>query len=142
MVERELDKLAKSINNSFEVNIFQNTRKRAVVDARSLFCYIAYNTYKLTYHAIADYFRRNGKPYDHSTAVHAINQYEIVLKYNPRAEYIMSEILKDTNKDAHTKFLVEEILMNADQEVKDKISKYLNGVYAQTLKQEKSPTSY
>lgn len=142
MKENELDKLANSINQHFELNIFANNRRRDTVDARSLFCYVAYNTYNLTFQAIANYFKRKGKPYDHSTAVHAINQFETVIKFNPRAEYVMGQILRETDKDAHTKFLFDEVLKNSDESVKDKVAKYLNGIYAQSLEQEKSPTSY
>jgi chromosomal replication initiation ATPase DnaA len=75
-----LDKIAKRINEEFNVNIFKHTRSRNVVDARSVFCYIVRNEYSLSLHAIADYFIKNGKPYDHSTAVHSIKNYEIVKK--------------------------------------------------------------
>ena len=75
-----LNKLAKRINEEFGVNIFKNTRKREVVDARSVFCYIARDKYSMSLEAIAEYFRRNGKPYDHSTAVHAINMFEAIFE--------------------------------------------------------------
>jgi chromosomal replication initiation ATPase DnaA len=76
-----LDKLAQRINEEFNVNIFKHTRSRNVVDARSVFCYIVRTEYSLSLHAIADYFTvKNGKPYDHSTAVHSIKNYEIVKK--------------------------------------------------------------
>lgn len=142
MKETELDKLAKSINEHFELNIFANNRKRDTVDARSLFCYVAYHTYNFTFQGIANYFRRKGKPYDHSTAVHAINQFETVMKFNPRAEYVMGQILKETDKDAHIKYLFEDVLKNSDEQVKDRIAKYLNGIYADSIEQEKSPTGY
>lgn len=135
----ELDKIAQKINKEFEVNIFKHTRARNVVDARSVFCYIARDKYNLSLQAIADYFRRNGKPYDHSTAVHAIKQFETVMKFNPRAEYVLSEILKETDKDTHSKFLLEEILAMADEKSKTRINKILNQVYTKKLEQKKSP---
>jgi hypothetical protein len=142
MIETQLDKLAKTISKHFEVDIFKNTRKRDVVDARYLFCYVAYNTYRLTYHAVAEYFRRNGKPFDHSTAVYGINQYEVIMFNNPKAKLVMSEILKEIDKDAHTEFLMKSVLQDADQKVKDEVSKYLNTVYTSSIEQKKSPVSY
>jgi hypothetical protein len=142
MIETQLDKLAKVINRHFEVNIFTNTRKRDVVDARYLFCYVAYNTYRLTYHAVAEYFRRNGKPFDHSTAVYGINQFEVIMINNPKAKLVMSEILKEIDTDAHTEFLMKSVLEDADQSIKDEVTKYLNTVYTSTILQKKSPVSY
>ena len=134
----ELDRIADKINQEFQVNIFKHTRARDVVDARSIFCYIARDRYNMSLNNIADYFRRNGKPYDHSTAVHAIKQFETVIKFNPRAEYVMSIILKDTDEDAHSKFLVEEILTKADKETKKRVNRILNTVYNRTLEQKKA----
>jgi len=134
-----LNKLAKRINEEFGVNIFKNTRKREVVDARSVFCYIARDKYSMSLEAIAEYFRRNGKPYDHSTAVHAINMFEVVRKFNPRAENIINDILKDTDQDAHAKFLIDEIIEKADDHDKTRIVKILNQVYINTLEKQRSP---
>ena len=133
-----LDKLANKINEEFEVNIFKHTRSRKVVDARSVFCYIVRNEYSLSLHAIADYFVKNGKPYDHSTAVHSIKNFEIVKKYDRRVEQVVAEILKDTDQDAHTKYLVNEILDKADQKTKTRTNRILSTVYTSTLKQKKS----
>lgn len=134
----ELDRIANKINQEFEVNIFKHTRARDVVDARSVFCYIARDRYNMSLNNIADYFRRNGKPYDHSTAVHAIKQFETVIKFNPRAEYVMAKILKDTDQDAHSKFLIDEILTKADNDTKQRINRILNTVYTKTIEQKKA----
>jgi hypothetical protein len=130
-----LDKLAQRINEEFNVNIFKHTRSRNVVDARSVFCYIVRTEYSLSLHAIADYFVKNGKPYDHSTAVHSIKNFEIVRKYDKRVEQVVAAILKDTDQDAHTKYLVNEILDKADQKTKTRTNRILSTVYTSTLKQ-------
>jgi 6-phosphogluconate dehydrogenase len=106
-----------------------------VVDARSVFCYIVRTEYSLSLHAIADYFVKNGKPYDHSTAVHSIKNFEIVRKYDKRVEQVVAAILKDTDQDAHTKYLVNEILDKADQKTKTRTNRILSTVYTSTLKQ-------
>jgi hypothetical protein len=130
-----LDKIAQRINEEFNVNIFKHTRSRNVVDARSVFCYIVRNEYSLSLHSIADYFVKNGKPYDHSTAVHSIKNFEIVRKYDRRVEQVVAEILKDTDQDAHTKYLVNEILDKADKATKTRTNRMLSTVYTSTLKQ-------
>ena len=133
-----LDKLAKRINEEFNVNIFKHTRARNVVDARSVFCYIVRTEYNLSLHAIAEYFIKNGKPYDHSTAVHSIKNYEIVKKYDRRAEQIVENILKDTDQDAHTKYLLNEILETTDKRTKTRINRILSKVYTSNLEQKKA----
>jgi chromosomal replication initiation ATPase DnaA len=133
-----LDKIAQRINEEFNVNIFKHTRSRNVVDARSVFCYIVRNEYNLSLHAIADYFIKNGKPYDHSTAVHSIKNFEIVRKYDKRVEQVVAAILKDTDQDAHTKYLLNEILEKADKATKTKTNRMLSTVYTSTLEQQKA----
>lgn len=139
MKDSALNKLAKKINKEFDINIFANTRKREVVDGRSVFCYIAKHTYGMSLHSIAEYFKRNGKPYDHSTAVHAIKMFETVVKFNPRARNILNEVLKDTDQNAHAKFLVDEILVKADPRTKSRVIKVLNIAYTNSLEQQKAP---
>lgn len=133
-----LDKLAKRINEEFNVNIFKHTRARNVVDARSVFCYIVRTEYNLSLHAIAEFFIKNGKPYDHSTAVHSIKNYEIVKKYDRRAEQVVENILKDTDQDAHTKYLLNEILETTDKQTKTRINRILSKVYTSNLEQKKA----
>jgi hypothetical protein len=133
-----LDKIAQRINEEFNVNIFKHTRSRNVVDARSVFCYIVRNEYNLSLHSIADYFIKNGKPYDHSTAVHSIKNFEIVRKYDKRVEQVVAAILKDTDQDAHTKYLLNEILEKADKATKTKTNRMLSTVYTSTLEQQKA----
>lgn len=134
-----LDKLSQRINEEFGVNIFKNTRKREVVDARSVFCHIARNNYNMGLEAIAEYFERNGKPYDHSTAVHAIKMFDVVRRFNPRAENIINEVLKDTDQDAHAKYLIEEILEKADDHDKSRIVKILNSAHTRMMQKQKAP---
>jgi hypothetical protein len=134
-----LDKLSQRINEEFGVNIFKNTRKREVVDARSVFCHIARHNYNMGLEAIAEYFERNGKPYDHSTAVHAIKMFDVVRRFNPRAEQIVNEVLKDTDQDAYAKYLIEEIVDIADEHDKARIVKILNSVYTRSLEKKKAP---
>ena len=133
-----LDKLAQRINEEFNVNIFKHTRSRNVVDARSVFCYIVRSEYSLSLHSIADYFIKNGKPYDHSTAVHSIKNFEIVRKYDKRVEQVVAAILKDTDQDAHTKYLLNEILTTTDKQTKTRINRILSTVYTSNLEQKKA----
>jgi Trp operon repressor len=133
-----LDKIAQRINEEFNVNIFKHTRSRNVVDARSVFCYIVRNEYSLSLHSIADYFIKNGKPYDHSTAVHSIKNFEIVRKYDKRVEQVVAAILKDTDQDAHTKYLLNEILTTTDKQTKTRINRILSTVYTSNLEQKKA----
>ena len=74
---KNLNKIAKKINNIANLNIFENCRRISHIEARSLFCYIAYKYNNLTYHEIAAYLKSKGKSSDHSTVLYAVKQFEI-----------------------------------------------------------------
>jgi hypothetical protein len=46
--------IANEIKDTLKVNVFENSRKRPIIDARSLFCYILRKDFNLTLHSIAD----------------------------------------------------------------------------------------
>ena len=80
---KSLDKIAKELNALAGIDIFKNTRRREYIEARSLFCLIAYKYYKLTYAQIASYLRKAGKTSDHSTILHAHKSFDMYQRYAP-----------------------------------------------------------
>ena len=54
---RNLEILGKRLNRLSNLDIYQNSRKREYIEARSVFCVIAYKYYNYTYAQIAAYFR-------------------------------------------------------------------------------------
>jgi len=98
----EIDYIAALLKNMSGINVFENTRKRYIVEARALFVYILRDVHGLTYYQIRDYFRTKGKAFDHSTALHAYNNYPMYCKYNPKLN-IWFETLLDTSNDSQAK---------------------------------------
>ena len=42
----------------------------------------------MTYETIKEFFKNNGKPYDHATALHAYKNYEMYCKHNKNLELL------------------------------------------------------
>ena len=58
---RNLEILGKRLNRLSNLNIYENSRKREYIEARSVFCVIAYKYYDYTYAQIAGYLRSKGR---------------------------------------------------------------------------------
>lgn len=76
MKEKKISQISEIINTTLNVNIFENSRKRQVVDARSLFCYILRKDLNYTLHQVKDYFNENGKIITHCTVFHSVKLFE------------------------------------------------------------------
>ena len=72
--------IALQIKNLINVNVFDQSRKQNVVDARSLYCYILRKDYNFTLYEVRDIFRNNGKSFDHSSVHHNVLLFEEVRK--------------------------------------------------------------
>jgi len=72
-----LNTLARKVNAIAKVDIFKNCRKTNHIEARSLFCFIAYTYNNLTYHEIASFLKSKGKSSDHSTVLFAVKKFKI-----------------------------------------------------------------
>lgn len=103
--------IANEIKDVLKVNVFENSRKRSIVDARSLFCYILRKDFNLTLHSIANIYKSNRKNYDHATVIHSVNNYEIACRDDYRLEEIRNKVLKLTNPQA--------ILLNRIRDIYD-----------------------
>jgi hypothetical protein len=76
-------RLADTVCRLTGVNVFENSRKREIVEARGLLNWIYRRVCGLTYNAITRIYKSQGKNYDHTTALHSIKNYEMYEKYNP-----------------------------------------------------------
>jgi len=92
--------IANEIKDKLGVNIYENSRKRPIIDARSLFCYILRKDFNLTLHSIADIYKSKGKNYDHATVIHSVNNYDLACRDDKRLEEIRAKVLKTTNPQA------------------------------------------
>jgi len=103
--------ISDEIQNKLGVNIFEQTRRQDVVDARSLFCHILRKDYNLTLHKIAEVFNINGKSFSHCSVIHNLSIYDVASGIDKRLEEIRYSILKTTNPKA--------VLMNRLRDVYD-----------------------
>lgn len=103
--------ISEIINNSLKLNIFENTRKREVVDARSLYCYILRKDLNYTLYQVRDTFRAQGKNYDHATVMHNVKIYEVVLINNPSYKELRELILNEV--------CYKTVILNKIEQIKD-----------------------
>ena len=64
------------------INIYDASRKRDVIEFRSLFCYLLRNRLNMKWISIAAFLRSKGKPFDHATVMHSVKMYPIYKGYN------------------------------------------------------------
>ena len=83
--------IADKIKKMSGINIFENTRKRPVVEMRSLLCYLLREKLGMRWTNIALFFRSQGKPLNHATVIHSKRLYKLYKKTNKRLEEIEKE---------------------------------------------------
>ena len=81
------------------VNIFNNTRKQEFVQLRALACYMFREKMNMRWRNISEFFEKNGKYLDHSTAIHLVNMYPIYAKHKPELKEIESCFVFDDNEN-------------------------------------------
>lgn len=86
LIEREIKK-------ELNINIYEDSRKRPVVTARTLFIYILRKDWNFTLYKILEIFKQNGKDFTHATLIHNIKLYEITKNEEPKLEEIRGVIL-------------------------------------------------
>tara|TARA_R110002167_G_scaffold92155_1_gene247587 strand:- start:2797 stop:3360 length:564 start_codon:yes stop_codon:yes gene_type:complete len=84
MVIKDIEKLGGKLNELLECNIFENTRKSKYVEGRSLLVYLLRDKLKMRWIHIAEYFKKNGKNFDHSTAIHLFKMYPVYRHHNKK----------------------------------------------------------
>ena len=82
MASTDIDLVAKLVIDLTKQDIFKNTRKRAYIEARSIFYVIMKKEYNATYEMIGEYMRGNGKNVTHATMIHAVNSFKDYAAFN------------------------------------------------------------
>lgn len=86
---------AREFKKEWNINIFDDTRKREVVTARALHVYCCRKILKWTLYQIKDFYNTNGKKsYDHATVLHALRMFDIYCKYDPHLLEMFGKIAK------------------------------------------------
>lgn len=101
------------------INVFENTRKREVVETRSLLVYILREVENMSLFSIRDFFRANGKEYDHSTVLHAQKSYAMYSKYNKKLQEYFDLFLQKSDSINSKKLLAKELINSSDPAVSE-----------------------
>ena len=120
------DKIAKEINKIAKVDVFQNTRKKEVVEARSLLSFILYKYEKITLQEIGNLFKQKGRSGNHTTVLHSIKSFEKNNKYNNRIQRWLLKITRQLRDiDAKREFIKHKVNFLKNKDV-DKIAKQVD----------------
>ncbi len=89
---KEANQIAEYLTDISGVNVFENSRKRANVEVRSLLTFILRNQFNMSYHGIKRFYESNDKDYDHATAIHSLKTFEVNRRYNPKLDEWLNDI--------------------------------------------------
>ena len=107
-------RMARTLKNLTGVNVFENSRRTDIIEIRSLLVYILREVENMTYYSIRDFFIANGKAYDHTTAMHAYNNYLMFEEYNPNLKEHFNTVVEN-NKTANSKKLVAKSIIDKQE---------------------------
>ena len=101
-IARELEELS-------GLSPFRHTRQRAYIDVRATLTFLLYNNLNFTLAELSRFYKSNGKPYDHATALHALKNFETYRRYNKNIDKWL-DTFQDTNQ--HTRLQKSMIRQN------------------------------
>jgi hypothetical protein len=124
-------KVADRIKEITGVNIFENKRTLQIVDARSTACYIYNKYYNGSLHDIANFFKENGKHYDHSSVYYNIQLFEEVRQRRKDIDKNLGYLVGSIDISTQLNIVIDTILSNEDKEriiniVNRLVNKYQN----------------
>ncbi len=117
-------RIAESVCKVTGVNVFENTRKREVVEARAMLNYIYRRVCGLTYYAIKRIYLGQGKSMHHATILHSVKNYEMYEKYNPSLLEMRMLVLssdRSTATDPLRKEFIRENIKHMDSEIVENV---------------------
>tara|TARA_R100001530_G_scaffold64556_1_gene46336 strand:+ start:472 stop:900 length:429 start_codon:yes stop_codon:yes gene_type:complete len=91
---KQANNIATLIKKQTGVDVFENKRTKQHAEHRSLLCFILRVYFGMTLYQIRDYFKSNGKNYNHATVLHAINKFEFYRQFNKQIESLLYYITK------------------------------------------------
>lgn len=101
--------IAKELEELSGLSPFRHTRQRAYIDVRATLTFLLYNNLNFTLAELSRFYKSNGKPYDHATALHALKNFETYRRYNSNIDKWL-ETFQDTNQ--HTRLQKSMIRQN------------------------------
>jgi hypothetical protein len=119
------EEVSELLYNLSGVDVFQNSRKREIVEYRSLLCYILRYNLEMRWEKIAKFMKLNGKDFDHATAIHSVKMYEVYKINNKRLEILRKKFKHKTKEEFITESKLEE-LANRFKQLEAKYLKILD----------------
>ncbi len=117
-VFKEAHEISKRIIEVTGQDVFAQSRKRDIIEARALLTFILYKTKGMTLTQIRDFYEANGKPYDHATALHALDSFEMYRRYNKNLPKWLVEVLgNDDDIKSKKAVLLENIKSLGDEQI-------------------------
>ncbi len=108
-------KVAERIRETTGVNIFENKRTLQIVDARATACYIYNKYYNGTLHEIANFFKDNGKPYDHSSVYYNIQLFDEVRQRRKDIDQNLGYLVGSVDSSTQLNIVIDTILSEDDK---------------------------
>ena len=112
------DKIKDKINETLGIDIFRNTRKREYVDGRALFYFILREHFRYSFTKIGRLCGRYGQPKNHATVLHSLRDFEIRLKYNPKFNDIIDNLIEHGTRLSHLKYAKDNLNKLNEKELK------------------------
>jgi len=108
---KEANKIAKHIIDISGIDVFKNSRKRKYVEIRSLLTFMLRHHCNMKFAEIRDFYKSNGKNYDHATAIYSLKAFEMHRRYNPKIDkYFDIALLRLKNKSKLRRALINHII--------------------------------
>jgi chromosomal replication initiation ATPase DnaA len=95
------ESIAEEINSALDLNLYENSRRLELVDARSIYCYILHKELNYTLYQVRDSLRAKGKKYDHCSVLHSVRIFDEVRKRRKDINQLRDKILSRTSIKAH-----------------------------------------
>ena len=95
------ESIAEEINSELNLNLYDNSRRLELVDARSIYCYILHKELNYTLYQVRDSLRAKGKKYDHCSVLHSVRIFDEVRNRRKDINELRDKILSRTSIKAH-----------------------------------------
>ena len=136
--EERANLLYKQIKEVTSLDILRNTRRTEYVEARALFNFILYNTYSWSLHKIAEFYKENGKKYDHSTVLHSLRTFDVYRKYSVNLNNWLDDIEKTDLGEKTKQDLATQFVSNLDADKVNVAYDFLKTLFYQQEESEKN----
>ncbi len=132
--------IAQQVNKLSGLDVFENTRQREHVEARSLVCFVLRKYLGIGLSRIANFFKENGKNMHHATALHLIRNYDIYKLYNKNIDRWLDIIINDIDDvgNENKRILIKHRIKYLTNKDIDDLALYTEHMYNKVLQREES----